>query len=341
MARSSGGGSRSGGSHSGGSRSSGGSRGGSGGGSSRSYHTSSTPKAGCSKYIYYDKHRKAHFVYCDYDPSEPRSPLRYALLLFYLPFFGALLTMLSGLFTIWAPENKDYIDAGRVIIEDNINVIQDKNALETDLKAFYDKTGVTPAVITVDDKDWWSDYASLEIYATELYYTHFDDEKHWLIVYSEPVGASFNDWKFEGILGEHTTNAIPDSTMNYLTNQIQSNLYKYTNAPDKAIGTAFNKTLTDGITYFRFNYEMLFMVLLFGGFIFLHCYMMIFNNNGRKYYKDAKKVEEQVTIITCAYCGGTYGSDVTLACPHCNAPVTVLNNNNTGIYVKESNKDMV
>ena len=72
--------------------------------------------------------------------------------------------------------------------------------------------------------------------------------------------------------------------------------------------------------------------------------MMVFSRGGRKYYKNAKKVGEQVTIVTCAYCGGTYGSDITLACPHCNAPVTEQNDTGTepvGIYVKDSNKDIV
>ena len=33
---------------------------------------------------------------------------------------------------------------------------------------------------------------------------------------------------------------------------------------------------------------------------------------------------QDVKLVRCAYCNGTYGTNVRDACPHCNAPVTIM-----------------
>ena len=89
MPHSSGGGSHSGGSH-GGSHHSSHSHGGSG---RSSRHVRSTYFPDARRYVYYDHHRPV-YVYADYDITEKRSPLRFLMLLFYLP-----VLMIAGIIT--------------------------------------------------------------------------------------------------------------------------------------------------------------------------------------------------------------------------------------------------
>ena len=64
---------------------------------------------------------------------------------------------------------------------------------------FRDKTGVTPAIITVDNREWKGYYNDLENYAYDRYVNMFPDEKHWLIVYSSDLAAA-NDTYMASIL---------------------------------------------------------------------------------------------------------------------------------------------
>lgn len=81
MPHSSGGGSHSGGSHSG----SGFSSSSSSSGGSSAKHIKHTSFPGARRYVYYENYRPV-YVYADYDITEKRSPLRFLMLLFYLPF---------------------------------------------------------------------------------------------------------------------------------------------------------------------------------------------------------------------------------------------------------------
>ena len=80
------------------------------------------------------------------------------------------------------PKNYDHT----IIIKDEANVINDEAALKKELERFRDKTGVTPSVVTVHNETW-ANYGRLEEYAYDRYLREFDDEMHWLIVYSEPI----------------------------------------------------------------------------------------------------------------------------------------------------------
>ena len=175
MPHSSGGGSHSGGSHSGSGFS--GSSSSSGGSSAK--HIKHTSFPGARRYVYYENYRPV-YVYADYDITEKRSPLRFLMLLFYLPFILFTFSMFAEAYhhPHKLPQNYDY----KIVVEDKANVLGNTAELRNSLVAFYNRTGISPAVITVENSDWQGIYSDLENYAYDLYVNHFADESHWLIV---------------------------------------------------------------------------------------------------------------------------------------------------------------
>lgn len=359
MARSSGGGSRSGGSHSSGGHSSYSSHSHSHSGGSRSggklYICVKSPKAGCSKYSYIDRHGQTQYIWCNYNPAEKEKKSVFAtifLLICYIPFLFVAFLLILGSITIPRPLTKEENPYSSILIEDNIGVIENREELTQELSSFYEKTGVTPAIITVSHEKWIDCYNNLQLYAIDLYYQKFTDECHWLIVYSEPTTEEYNDWAWEGIIGDDTEKSISNSNCERLTKTLQNNLYR-NNGVGTAITNAFavvaenNKVEIDTpllimgcIPFLYIGYHI---ICLFGGF------------GKRKYYENAVLVEapattsavpsemvneKKPTVVKCDYCGGTYRSDEMYACPHCGGPV---NDNiiTDGIYVKNSNSDKV
>ena len=313
MPHSSGGGSHGGGSH-------GGSHGGHGGGSGR--HTSHAQFPGSTRYVYY-RDRQPVFVYSNYDITKKRSPARFLLLLFYAPF---ILVMIFGVgksaINIPVKLMADYDD--EIIIEDRADVFRDEASLEDALEEFLDKTGIAPAVISVNNEDWNKNYTNLENYAYDLYVNRFDDEKHWLIVYSQPSEpkGEFVDWYWEGMQGDETDNIITVKVANTFNSSLQKNLTKSKDSPDKAIKDTFEE-VTPNIMKASVNWGSVFVMIFVTGFLAVHAFFMVFYTpKEAKYYKDAIKCEEEVVRQEkCDYCGGVYIVGHHLSCPHCQAPV--------------------
>ena len=238
MPHSSGGGSHGGGSH-GGSHHSSHSHGGSG---RSARHVRSTYFPDARRYVYYDHHRPV-YVYADYDITEKRSPLRFLMLLFYLPFILFTFSMFAEAYhhPHKLPQNYDY----KIVVEDKANVLGNTAELRNSLVAFYNRTGISPAVITVENSDWQGIYSDLENYAYDLYVNHFADESHWLIVYSTPDGYSssdgFEDWYWEGMQGNDTDDVLTESVTNSFNDELQKNLTARTRyTVSSAISTSFD-----------------------------------------------------------------------------------------------------
>lgn len=283
MPHSSGGGSHGGGSH-GGSHHSSHSHGGSG---RSSRHVRSTYFPDARRYVYYDHHRPV-YVYADYDITEKRSPLRFLMLLFYLPFILFTFSMFAEAYhhPHKLPQNYDY----KIVVEDKANVLGNTAELRNSLVAFYNRTGISPAVITVENSDWQGNYSDLENYAYDLYVNHFADESHWLIVYSTPDGYSssdsFEDWYWEGMQGNDTDDVLTKSVTNSFNDELQKNLTARTRyTVSSAISTSFDD-LTPTVMKSKVNWAMLFTSIAILAFVCLHaCLMMGINPKARKYAK--------------------------------------------------------
>lgn len=322
MPHSSGGGSHSGGSHGGSHRSS--HRGSSSGGQRSSGYTSSSYFPGARRFVYY-QHNRPNYVYADYDITEKTIGSRYLLLIFYIPFYVALIFMMVGAYH--SPKKLALPANYGIYIEDNLHLIDQKEALQAALKQFQDETGITPAVITVEKEAWDKNYVALENYAYDRYVNLFPDEKHWLIVYSEPKDASglFNDWSWEGMQGDDTDPVLTSKMADKFTTDLQ----RYLTARSRySVSTALINSFSDlqsVIMKRSIDGTMLGTGLFIMGFVTIHMYFMVFfsregeNKELKSLYQTAKECTELVEEDTCDYCGGIYVIGTCISCPHCGA----------------------
>ena len=303
MPHSSGGGSHSGGSHS--SSGSHSSHSSSGGGSSGGYHsnrrTSDKPFPGSKMYLYYQD-RKPRFIYSNYDLKNKK------------PDF---------------------------VIEDNLDIFENEKNLKRSMKAFYEETGIVPAVITVKNEDWNKEYSSLEKYAYDEYVARFPDEAHWLIVYSEEIKDNgFNDWYWEGMQGDRTDPVLTASRANKFTESLHKRLLqreKY--SVDEAIAATFDEytpqmmnIIMDKAQFFT----CLFLFLVFGGSTYYSFAVAYKSPKVPEQLKHAKAVNlTAVYQEACSYCGGIYIVGMHRECPHCGA---VLPEHH---YTKDANGNII
>ena len=341
MPHSSGGGSHGGGGHGGG-----GSHGGSSSGS-RSMPTASRKYfAGATPYVRYHNGR-TDILYADRDITKTKKQdyisniativiISLFMAVFAFGSFGAI----SGVFRTPKKLSTNYDTT--IVIDDRLGIISDKAAMEKALSDFLDVTGITPAVITVDNESWYH-YTSLENYAYDLYVNRFDDEKHWLIVYSQPAHIQqpgYVDWDWEGMQGDDTDNIITDYSADVFNGLMQKYLTadsKYT--VERAIRLSFEQ-ITPQIMQRHTDRESLkeaIMILLIMGAMWgFPVVFSIMNLVKMKNYKDYQKVpsvDGKILIQeTCDYCGGVYVVGTCLNCPHCGASVKAYNPVDPGRY---------
>lgn len=196
MPHSSGGGSHSGGSHSGSGFS--GSSSSSGGSSAK--HIKHTSFPGARRYVYYENYRPV-YVYADYDIRKGTASGKFFSIL------GSAVSLLFGIMLLAMcydkPQKMDTSPSYHCETKDTAGVIDDMDKVQNAIVDFYDETGIPVEIMTVNNEDWQGSYSKLEDFAYDMYVTEFDDEEHWLVVYSEPASPDpdFNDWYWEGMQG--------------------------------------------------------------------------------------------------------------------------------------------
>ena len=346
MPHSSGGGSHSGGSHSGGSshshssRSSGGSS--SGGGLPSFRQTSSQPFRGSRRYLYY-RDNKPYFVYTNYDVRKrdpmPIVSLILIMVLILIPWFIGCIVGIC--FSFKKPKKLSYYSkCPKLVIEDNIGVFEDENNLEESMEAFFDKTGIVPAVITVSNDTWNENYTNLENYAYDLYVNRFHDEYHWLIVYSEATKEDgFNDWYWEGMQGNNTDPILTEELAASFTESLHTKLLQRSKySVDDAIAKTFDeytpqmmKTYVDKLMLI-----MCVILLLACVAVMLYAIKVYWPEKVPDYYKNAKLCElTAVYQEPCNFCGGVYIIGMHTTCPHCGAALPAHH------YIKDEQGNVV
>ena len=248
---------------------------------------SKSPFPGARRYRYYHD-GSYRYCYSTQDPSKSFRPSRLLLGIAYIPFLavGGFM-LLSSMRSIFAkPKTYDY----DIVIKDEAGILDSFFDLDGTLEAFRDKTGVTPAVITVNNETWQNRFDSLESYAYNRYIAEFSDESHWLLVYSEPVtpDPEFNDWYWEGIQGDNTDSVITDAVADGMTNMVQTSLdagYDLTDVLEKAFEEATDNIIVRKPTIFSLLPSMLPAMLMIA-FVCFHAYFMLGLNELK--YKNAE-----------------------------------------------------
>ncbi|MCR5059457.1 MAG: TPM domain-containing protein [Saccharofermentans sp.] len=316
MPHSSGGGSHGGGGHGGGFGG-----GGRGGSASR---TSKTSFPGARKYVYY-RSRTPVLIYANYDYTKSGNTAACYLAAGY--FAVAAITMVFvAVVMLFGPFKVRTNYDTTIVIEDNADLISksEEKELKKALKDFLDRTGIAPAVVTVNNEDWQDDYKNLEKYSYDLYLDMFKDEKHWLIVYSEPVEPDFfNDWYWEGMQGDRTDSVLTESKTSIFNKSLQKKLTartKYT------VGEALTESFSDfnKVVMKKENNALkavaFFMItVLFGG---VSGFLIFLGIRLKKQSRSAFECKEEVIRQRkCNYCGGVYVIGHHNNCPHCQAQI--------------------
>ena len=308
MPHSSGGGSHGGGSHSGSGFSSSSS---SSSGESSARHVRTTSFPGARRYVYYHNYQPV-YVYADYDIRKTTATGKFFSIL------GSAVMLLFGILLLAMcyekPQKMAADPSYSCVIKDSAYVIDTPNKVQNAIERFYNKTGIPVEIMTVNNEDWQNDYSDLEDFAYDTYVSEFDDEKHWLIVYSEPTfpDADFNDWYWEGMQGDETDNILTQDSMDDFNELLQ----KYLTASSRydvssAIASAFNETtphIMDG------HIEWIFVLwgLIFVGIGGYEIYKTMLTN--RKEFRSAVRCSESSKEDTCEYCGNVYVVGTCLQC---------------------------
>jgi len=311
MPHSSGGGSHGGGSHGGSHRSS-------------SPRVSRRPYSGARRYIYYyPGTTRSEYLYCSGERTAPdNTQLRSAGFMSVALLLVALF-MVKSAFTGPVKTDLNSYNAS-ILIEDTAGLIDNTIPLMATLEDFQSLTGVTPSVEIVTHSDWQDNYASLEAFSYSEYLRQFDDEKHWLFVFSYPEDTSsgFVDWAWEGMIGDDVGGTISSAAEERMTGLMQSYLLRA--EPDgvaEAISGAFrefSETVMDPPKGFG-AYLPALIPVLFVAFLLLTVWT---DYRRRKRLADAYPLGYDTPAErNCEYCGCMYVEGTVSVCPHCGVAI--------------------
>ncbi|MDO5434825.1 MAG: hypothetical protein Q4G19_00485 [Clostridia bacterium] len=237
--------------------------------------------------------------------------------------------------TFSLPKKTEHKNVGQPVIQDTIGILGNTSALSDSLTAFQRKTGIVPAVVTVNDENWNGTYSSLEAAAFDVYAGLFRDELHWLIVYSEPSlpDPAFIDWSWESIVGDDTGDVLTDSLLNSFGTRLQHDLSSDQYSTAEALIRAFDAvTATVRETGGGSSVGILPVVVLIAVIV------LLFLRRSRKKDAEAPADNEAAANDTaasetaaaepvspagreehvCAYCGSVLPADA-VKCPCCGA----------------------
>lgn len=314
----------------------GGSHGGGSFHSSSSYHSSSSshttyvepfkrsykPFPNCHTYYYY-RPDGIHYVYTnkniEQETSKPLSKTVKIILSFIISIFviGGLMFAKSGINYV---PNKLKTNENYGVI-DNANIINKETKIEKLLKDFKDETGISLIFETVNNENWENYYYYLEDYAYESYIKKFDDEKCWLIVYSEPVNpdSNFNNWYWEGMQGDDTDLIITNDVADKYSDYFQRQLLKGEN-----VDTAFINSIEYLLTFImapRTNGGNIVggsFFVIFGLIIFFAAYSHERKIKKRGYHdSELYEFKDGQVLKTCPHCGKEFLNTGFKTCPFC------------------------
>ena len=199
---------------------------------------------GANRYVYY-RNGIPQYYYSDrpYTVQAAKSARIKEIFRSFLSVIFGIIFGMSGFSSLPQKVTLDYNTD--IIIEDSARLLSETE--EAEMKdaflAFQEKTGVTPAFYTINNKDLEKEGGDLQKYAYRLYVKTFDDEKHWLVVYSTHNDKS--RWEWEGMIGDDCESIISTSLENEFTKKLQSNLESNPGMLSSSVIDAFETVAKD------------------------------------------------------------------------------------------------
>ena len=215
-----------------------------------------------------------------------------------------------------------------IIIQDTARLLSEseEEEMKNAFLSFQDKTGVTPAFYTINNKDLEKQGGDLYNYAYRLYINTFDDEKHWLVVYSTHNNKA--NWEWEGIIGDDCESIISADLENEFTKKLQSNLENNSGTLSASVINAF-ETIGSKTGKIPFsNIIWLVIGILIGAYFVYEAVKKIINMKNKNAEEDPRinsvqcpTAEKEPETAKCQYCGGEFVVGLHTTCPHCGAPI--------------------
>ncbi len=216
--------------------------------SSASHFHTHTYRPGTIGYTFTDKKGKEHVFYRKEAP-KPRTLWRSFISNIPMLVIGSLLCIFAIFETIYNPIylfNTEQYFTG-TYIEDIANILDDseEDELIQTLESFRTQTGVIPYVYTTTNEALPSTYFSdIEDYAYDTYVQRFNDECHFLIVYTQDQDDA-SDWYWIAMQGNYTDNLVTESNFDTFQTELQS----YLEDTNVSLGLALNQTFETSLTY--------------------------------------------------------------------------------------------
>lgn len=277
-----------------------------------SYRYSRTPFVGSMCYLYY-VHGEPQFIYSNDKPSKSLKNLWISL---FIKVAILIVPILLIFLTSWHfPKKLRTNYDTEILIADNIDAltVEEETKLKQTFASFFDKTGITPAIVTTNDFTY-----TLEDYAYNYYVKNFIDEKHWVIAYYQ---GPRENWQFEGIQGDDTDTIL----YNDITLHFNKTLYTELNN-NVAVGTAIDNAFNDLTprlmkNYYKVESGMVVFIVAWSFVLGLMIIIDAFNLANKYKLKDATLVEdkEKLVLKKCPYCDKPYYAGTLKRCPGCGA----------------------
>ena len=273
---------------------------------------------GARKYVYY-KDNQPQYYYSDYETDTLKRRKRLKV---WIP---VLVLVLLMIIVALKPRALSTDYDSDILINDRLGVIDDEGSLLSALEAFRDETGITPCIITTTNDRWEKHYDDLASFAFDVYVNTFEDERHWLLMYSQPEDPDpeFDDWYWEGVQGDDTVYILTEDS----ADEFGMTLQKYLTRQKYTVGEAFTKAF-DETTPDIMSHAAVDSSAVLGGIILMVILIWIAIRRTGIFKKamarpasipaQAVPVKPRSIEVTCEYCGGVYLTDK-LNCPHCGA----------------------
>lgn len=298
---------------------------------------------GSRRYVRYND-GVPEYIYANVNPASYRGGMGDAFLrgiLKMFSWFNGILLVIMIAAVIYAFFGVAKINAhydNTIVITDTAGVFGSTEELEISMAKFYEISGVTPAVVTVNNETWQGYYDSLKNYAYDIYVNTFYDEYHWLLVYSQPKNPdpNFNDWYFECMQGDNISRIITNSLSEKFIDCLQRGFTQHSVSPEEAITSAF--ILAGDEAYDLINppdYGLLYIAILVPFVLLFAVPVLLLKRMDKKQAKkyggytlsDSSPAPQPAPAAAprqrnCEYCGSVYfvGQDKT--CPQCGAPIS-------------------
>lgn len=320
MAHSGGGGSHGGGHHGGSHR---GGRGGSGGSArSKRYFPG-------SYYHHYINRRGRHVYYYSRDPRAARPSISQMITSFlFVGIFWIFLFVMGVSETFSFPGKVKNTVPDGVYVRDEADFLNDREEeqLNEVLDRYYRETGINPCIYLIDKADWNGKYTSLENFGLSEYYRLFQDETHYLVVYSDEVREDgWHDWAFETIVGDDTTKALGTEREDFMSDKLYKEFNRNEDNLCEAFVVSFEALIADSGKV-KFNPGVMVVILLFSVFlVFILIAVVSDYLNRRDEYKYSQLYSDSIKnpaeyIMACPECG-TKNTELSDICPGCGAPL--------------------